>query len=103
MILDLIEADPAAALDPTGPVLRELVERSVRVKADVVGRRPDASRACARSSTTATRSPTRSSRSRASSGGTAHAVSVGLVYAAAARPTWQAFSTTPRPTGTARC
>ena len=36
VILDLIEADPAAALDPSGPVLRELVERSVRVKARVV-------------------------------------------------------------------
>jgi 3-dehydroquinate synthase len=36
-ILNLIEADPAAATDPTGPVLPELVERSVRVKARVVG------------------------------------------------------------------
>ncbi|GAB2933225.1 3-dehydroquinate synthase [Micromonospora polyrhachis] len=35
-ILDLIEADPAAATDPASPVLRELVERAVRVKADVV-------------------------------------------------------------------
>jgi 3-dehydroquinate synthase len=37
VILDLVEADPAAALDPAGPVLRELVERSIRVKAEVVG------------------------------------------------------------------
>jgi 3-dehydroquinate synthase len=36
VILELIEADPAAALDPTGPVLGELVRRSIRVKADVV-------------------------------------------------------------------
>ena len=36
-ILELIERDPAAAPDPTGPVLPELVERSVRVKARVVG------------------------------------------------------------------
>ncbi len=36
VILDLIERDPAAALDPTGPVTRELIERAVRVKADVV-------------------------------------------------------------------
>jgi 3-dehydroquinate synthase len=36
-ILDLIERDPAAATDPRGAVLRELVVRSVRVKADVVG------------------------------------------------------------------
>jgi 3-dehydroquinate synthase len=36
VILERIEADPAAALDPAGPVLPELVERSIRVKADVV-------------------------------------------------------------------
>jgi 3-dehydroquinate synthase len=35
-ILELIEADPAAALDPAGDVLAELVRRSIRVKADVV-------------------------------------------------------------------
>jgi 3-dehydroquinate synthase len=35
-ILELVEADPATALDPEGAVLRELVERSVRVKAEVV-------------------------------------------------------------------
>ncbi len=35
-ILELIEADPRAAADPAGTVLRELVERSVRVKARVV-------------------------------------------------------------------
>ncbi|MGH8970599.1 MAG: 3-dehydroquinate synthase family protein, partial [Actinomycetes bacterium] len=37
-ILELVEADPAAATAPDGPHLRELVERSVRFKADVVGR-----------------------------------------------------------------
>jgi 3-dehydroquinate synthase len=37
VILDLVEADPAAALDPTGDVLPELVRRAIRVKADVVG------------------------------------------------------------------
>ncbi|WP_319461191.1 3-dehydroquinate synthase [Micromonospora sp. RTP1Z1] len=36
VILDLVERDPAAALDPTGPVTRELIERAIRVKADVV-------------------------------------------------------------------
>jgi len=36
VILDLLEADPAAALDPSGPVLPELVHRSIQVKADVV-------------------------------------------------------------------
>jgi 3-dehydroquinate synthase len=35
-ILDLIEADPAQALDPTKDVLGELVRRAVQVKADVV-------------------------------------------------------------------
>lgn len=37
VILDLVEADPAAALDPAGPVLPELVRRAIAVKADVVG------------------------------------------------------------------
>jgi 3-dehydroquinate synthase len=36
-ILELIEADPVAALDPRGPALPELIERAVRFKADVVG------------------------------------------------------------------
>ncbi|MGW0043334.1 3-dehydroquinate synthase [Rhodococcus sp. NPDC003348] len=36
VILDLIEADPEAALDPTGDVLPELIRRSVEVKAKVV-------------------------------------------------------------------
>nr|WP_305786937.1 3-dehydroquinate synthase [Actinoplanes lichenis] len=37
VILDLVEGDPAAAADPASPVLRELVERAIRVKARVVG------------------------------------------------------------------
>ncbi|MBU3706090.1 MAG: 3-dehydroquinate synthase [Mycobacterium sp.] len=36
MILELIEADPQAALDPSGDVLPELIRRSVAVKAAVV-------------------------------------------------------------------
>jgi 3-dehydroquinate synthase len=36
-ILSAIENDPAAAKDPSSPVLQDLVERSVRVKARVVG------------------------------------------------------------------
>ncbi|ONI90309.1 3-dehydroquinate synthase [Saccharothrix sp. ALI-22-I] len=36
VILDLIEADPNAALDPTGDVIEELVRRKIQVKADVV-------------------------------------------------------------------
>lgn len=35
-ILELVEADPAAAADPGSPVLAELVERAVAVKARVV-------------------------------------------------------------------
>ena len=35
-ILDLVEADPAACLDVSGAVLRELIERKIRVKAAVV-------------------------------------------------------------------
>jgi 3-dehydroquinate synthase len=35
-ILDLVQADPVAATDPAAPALRELVERAIRVKADVV-------------------------------------------------------------------
>ncbi len=36
VILDLIEADPAAAVDPDGEVIGELVRRKIQVKADVV-------------------------------------------------------------------
>ena len=36
VILELIEADPRAAVDPTGPVLAELVRRAIAVKAEVV-------------------------------------------------------------------
>jgi 3-dehydroquinate synthase len=36
VILDLIEADPQAALDPKGDVLRELIVRAIKVKAQVV-------------------------------------------------------------------
>jgi len=35
-ILDLVEADPVAATDVDGPVLRELIERAIQVKIDVV-------------------------------------------------------------------
>jgi 3-dehydroquinate synthase len=37
-ILELVEGDPDVARDPTSPVLRELIERSIRVKAEVVSR-----------------------------------------------------------------
>jgi 3-dehydroquinate synthase len=35
-ILELVEADPVAALDPAKPVLAELVQRAIAVKAEVV-------------------------------------------------------------------
>lgn len=35
-ILDIVEDHPVAVTDPTSPVVRDLIERSVRVKADVV-------------------------------------------------------------------
>jgi 3-dehydroquinate synthase len=35
-IVELVEADPVAAVDPRGDVLAELVQRSIQVKADVV-------------------------------------------------------------------
>jgi 3-dehydroquinate synthase len=38
VILDLVEADPAGAARPDGPHVRELVERSIKVKAAVVSR-----------------------------------------------------------------
>jgi shikimate kinase / 3-dehydroquinate synthase len=37
VILDLVEADPEAALDAANPVVAELVERAIAVKAEVVG------------------------------------------------------------------
>lgn len=37
IILERIEADPAAVRDPRGRQTKELVDRSIRVKADVVG------------------------------------------------------------------
>src|SRR5690606_9259469 len=36
-ILEIIEADPAAATDPATPAFRECVERAIAVKARVVG------------------------------------------------------------------
>jgi 3-dehydroquinate synthase len=35
-ILDLVESDPTSAADPAGAPVRELVERAIRVKAEVV-------------------------------------------------------------------
>ena len=45
VILDLIEADPQAALDPSGAVLPELIRRAIAVKAEVVAADEKESRA----------------------------------------------------------
>ena len=45
VILDLIEADPQAALDPSGEVLPELIRRAIAVKAEVVAADEKESRA----------------------------------------------------------
>lgn len=45
VILDLVEAAPATALDTASTTLRELVERAVRVKAQIVGADPTETRA----------------------------------------------------------
>ena len=70
-ILELIESDPEAARTPAGPHTAELIERSIRVKAEVVSSRPEGVRPAGRSSTTATPSATPSRRTSATSGGTA--------------------------------
>jgi 3-dehydroquinate synthase len=81
-ILDLIEADPVAAVDPAGAVLRELVERAVRVKAGVVGAdlRESGLREILNYGHTLGHAIEKCESYRWKHG---HAVSVGLVYAAA--------------------
>jgi 3-dehydroquinate synthase len=80
-ILDLIEADPAAALDPHGVVLPELVERAVAVKARVVSTdlREAGLREILNYGHTLGHAIERREQYRWKHG---HAVSVGLVYAA---------------------
>lgn len=81
VILDLIERDPAAAVDPAGPVLRELIERKIAVKARVVGEdlRESGLREILNYGHTLGHAIERREHFRWSHG---HAVSVGLVYAA---------------------
>jgi len=80
-ILDLIEADPAAVRDVSGPVLRELAERSVRVKARVVGTdlRDDGLREILNYGHTLGHAIERTEGYRWRHG---HAVAVGMVFAA---------------------
>ncbi len=82
VILDLLEADPVAAVDPAGRVLRELIERSVRIKAEVVSEdlRESGRRIILNYGHTMAHAIERHESYRWRHG---HAVSVGLAYAAA--------------------
>jgi 3-dehydroquinate synthase len=81
-ILDLVANHAKDEIaDVHGPVLRELIERSIRVKpksSPATSRSPDDGR----SSTTATRSDTRSSTRSATSGATVPPCRWGMVFAA---------------------
>ncbi len=81
-ILELIENDPEAALEPTGNPIRELIERAVRVKADVVSQdlRENSLREILNYGHTLAHAIEKVEAYRWRHG---HAVSVGLVYAAA--------------------
>jgi 3-dehydroquinate synthase len=89
VILDLIEADPVAATQPDAAVVRELIERAIRVKADVVSGdlRESGVREILNYGHTLAHAIEKAEGYRWRHG---HAVSVGLVYAAAlARRTGQ--------------
>jgi 3-dehydroquinate synthase len=81
VILDLIEADPEAALDPAKDVLPELIRRAVQVKADVVAadEKESSLREILNYGHTLAHAIERRERYRWRHGA---AVSVGLVYAA---------------------
>ncbi|HEY5844829.1 MAG TPA: 3-dehydroquinate synthase, partial [Mycobacterium sp.] len=81
VILDLIEADPQAAVDPSGEVLPELIRRAITVKAEVVAadERESALREILNYGHTLAHAIERRERYRWRHGA---AVSVGLVYAA---------------------
>jgi 3-dehydroquinate synthase len=81
VILDTIEADPEASIDPTGAVLPELIRRAVAVKAEVVAadERESQLREILNYGHTLAHAIERRERYRWRHGA---AVSVGLVYAA---------------------
>jgi 3-dehydroquinate synthase len=81
-ILDLVESDPAAARDPRGAAVPELIERAVRVKAGVVSEdlRESGRREILNYGHTLAHAIEKVEGYRWRHG---HAVSVGLVYAAA--------------------
>jgi 3-dehydroquinate synthase len=80
-ILDLVESDPRAATVVSGPVLRELVERAIRVKAHVVSAdlRESGQREILNYGHTLAHAIEKAESYRWRHG---HAVAVGLVYAA---------------------
>ena len=82
VILDLVEADPEAALDPAGPVLPELIERAIAVKAEVVAedQRESALREILNYGHTLAHAIEQ--RRALPAGGTAPRSSVGMVFAA---------------------
>ena len=94
---------PGGRVRPDRPVLRELVERAIRVKAAGGRARTCASPGCARSSTTATPSATRSSSAEGYRWRHGHAVSVGLVYAAELARLAGRLDDGDRASGTAPC
>ncbi len=102
-ILDLIEADPDAATDPTSP--RVPARRRARDPHEGRGRRrrTSPSRACARSSTTATPSATPIEHAERYQWRHGAAVSVGMVVRRRARPPRPGGSPTTSPTGTSAC
>jgi len=98
-ILELVEADPKAALDPEGDVLAELVTRKIQVKADVVGKdlKESSLREILNYGHTLGHAIERRERYRWRHGA---AISVGMVFVAELAR-WPAGSTTPRRTGIA--
>ncbi|MQA79867.1 MAG: 3-dehydroquinate synthase [Streptosporangiales bacterium] len=80
-ILDLIEHDPKAATQSTGPVARELVERAITMKAEVVSAdlREQGRRETLNYGHTLGHAIERNEQYRCKHG---HAVSVGMAYAA---------------------
>ena len=82
VILDLIEQSPERAIDPRGAVVRELIERAVRVKAHVVGHdlRESGLREILNYGHTLGHAIEKREAYRWKHG---HAVAVGLIYAAA--------------------
>ena len=100
VILDLIEADPQAATDPTGTVLPELVRRAIQFKADVVG--ADEGVGAAGDPQLRPRWPTPSSAGSATGGATGPR-SRWVWCSPPSWPGWPAGSTRPPCGGTARC